>query len=30
MDMMLPLQDEGAKEEVVPSVLLMSGKDLLQ
>jgi hypothetical protein len=27
---LFPLQDEGAKEEVGPSVLLMSGKELLQ
>jgi hypothetical protein len=27
---LMPLQDEGAKEEVGPSVLLMSGKELLQ
>jgi hypothetical protein len=27
---LLPLQDEGAKEEVGPSVLLISGKELLQ
>lgn len=27
---LLPLQDEGTKEEVGPIVLLMSGKDLLQ
>jgi hypothetical protein len=30
MHVLFPMKDEGAKEEAGPSVLLMSGKELLQ